>query len=358
MSTTLTLSTPSGLVHRPILANPPRPALPSEIPLINISPIFSSSVTARQSVASQIRQAATTSGFFYITDHGIPPSLLTTAYTSALDFFHLPAEQKDAVHTRHATHHKHKFGWRGFESTRINPYESNDIRESFSWGYDPRHDPSVSTIDAIPKEAMEYLKMEDFPWSNTSPEFKQGVVELWQAVLKLGRAMLRVFALALGLEEHALDEKFTYPDAAVALNWYPTQKAGSGDGDVSIGSHTDFQLFTVLWQDVVGGLQVLNTDGQWLLAKPVEGALVVNFGDYMERITNGKWKSTVHRVVNRSGKERLSMAFFFGFGLHESCGALDTCVEEGEEKKYDEVGCYEWTQMRLRAMHVKTAEEE
>jgi len=82
---------------------------------------------------------------------------------------------------------------------------------------------------------------------------------------------------------------------------------------------------------------------------------VVNFGDYMQRITNDRFLSTVHRVQNRSGKERLSMAFFFGFNLNESCGVLDTCVEEGEEKKYDEVSCYEWTQRRLKAMHQSKA---
>jgi isopenicillin N synthase-like dioxygenase len=56
---------------------------------------------------------------------------------------------------------------------------------------------------------------------------------------------------------------------------------------VSIGSHTDFQLFTILWQDTAGGLQVLNRDGQWINAKPVEGTFVVNIADYLQRITNG-----------------------------------------------------------------------
>lgn len=288
-----------------------------------------------------------------MTNHDIPSSTLSKAREAALDFFHSDNSVKQRVWTGNSEHHKYKVGWRGRETTRINPFESVDQKESFSWRYDPRYDPDVQDVGEIPEEVREYLKFDSdgFPWSETDPRFEEEVVGVWRAVLKLGRALLRSFALALGLEETALDGKFEWPDAAVAVNWYPTQKEGSGEGDVSIGSHTDFQLFTILWQDEIGGLQVLDAKGQWLLARPVEGALVVNFGDYMERITNGKFKSTVHRVVNRTGKERLSMAFFFGFNLNESCGVLDTCVENGEEKKYEEVSCYEWTQRRLRAMH-------
>ncbi|KAJ3563339.1 hypothetical protein NPX13_g8238 [Xylaria arbuscula] len=114
----------------------------------------------------------------------------------------------------------------------------------------------------------------------------------------------------------------------------------------------------MLWQDSIGGLQVLNRQGQWINAKPVPGTFVVNIADYMQRITNDRYVSTVHRVQNYSGNERISMAFFFGFNLNESCGVLDSCVAEGEEKKYDEVSSLEsfisilgrfWASLRLHA---------
>ncbi|KAK0610766.1 hypothetical protein B0T14DRAFT_529070 [Immersiella caudata] len=353
--TTLWLATGNGPISRPILPHPPRDALPSEIPLIDISPILSPSLSARQSVATQIRHAATTSGFFYMTGHGIPTPVTEAARRASLDFFRQDNDTKKKVHTSLSEHHKYKVGWKGNQELQINPFESRDQRESFSWRYDARYDPSVEDTDKIPEEVAAFLKTDSdgFPWSKTGdvPHFEKAVVECWQAVLELGRALVRNMALALGLQETAWDEKFAYPDAAVALNWYPTQKPGSGEKDVSIGSHTDFQLFTILWQDEVGGLQVLDREGRWLRARPMEGTFVVNFGDYMQRITNDRFLSTVHRVQNRSGKERLSMAFFFGFNLNESCGVLDTCVEEGEEMKYEEVSCFEWTQRRLKAMH-------
>jgi len=359
-TTTLWLSSGNGPVSRTILSTPLRDALPSEVPIIDISPIFSPSLSARTAVAQQIRTAATTNGFFYLTGHGIPAPVTESARQAALDFFRLPSDVKEKVHTSRSEHHKYKVGWKPCSSLRINPFESPDQRESFSWRYDPRYDPSVGDLKDIPEEVAAFMKHDGdgFPWSATREsvsQFEDAVVPCWQAGLKLGRAMLRSMALALDLEETAFDAKFSHPDAAIAINYYPSQDPGSGERDVSIGSHTDFQLFTILWQDEVGGLQVLDREGQWLRARPIEGAFVVNFGDYMQRITNDRFLSTVHRVQNRSGKERLSMAFFFGFNLNESCGVLDTCVEEGEEKKYDEVSCYEWTQRRLKAMHQSKA---
>lgn len=120
---------------------------------------------------------------------------------------------------------------------------------------------------------------------------------------------------------------------------------------VSIGSHTDFQLFTILWQDDRGGLQVLNRQGQWIRAAPIPGTLVVNIADYLQRITNDRYVSTVHRAQNHSGRERVSLPFFVGFNWNESCAVLDSCVAPGEEKKYDEISCAEWVKRRARAMY-------
>ncbi|KAK0724315.1 hypothetical protein B0H67DRAFT_567628 [Lasiosphaeris hirsuta] len=357
-TTQLWLSSGNGPISRTILNTPLRDAQPSEIPLISVSDITSPSLAARTAVAQQIRRAAMTNGFFYMTDHGIPADLTAAAHMAGLAFFRRPAAAKEPANTARSQYHKYTIGWKPAATLRINPFESADMRESFAWRYDPRYDPAVGAVEDVPAEVARNLRFDEdgFPWSKTRdvPELEEAVVKCWQAVLGLGRALVRSMALSLGLEEDAFDAKFTHPDAAVALNYYPSLEGGEGEGrDVSIGSHTDFQLFTILWQDEVGGLQVLDREGQWLRAKPIPGTFVVNFADYMQRITNDRYLSTVHRVQNASGKERLSMAFFFGFNLNESCGVLDTCVEPGEEKKYDEISCQEWTRRRLRAMHTK-----
>ncbi|RYC65993.1 hypothetical protein CHU98_g261 [Xylaria longipes] len=354
-TTQLRLSSGNGPVTRTVLKTPLRDALPSEIPIIDISGIFGASKDARVNVARQIRDAATNNGFFYIKNHGIPPDIPETACEKLLEFFRQPREVKDR-----ASISQSKFfnGYKAPKSQRINPFESVDVRETFSWTYDPRYDPSVSDPAAIPSHIAGHLKMEDFFWEATAnlPGFKEAIVRYWRSCLAVARALVRVFALSLDLPEDFFAEKFTHPDAALALNYYPPlpapqTSAEQGEEEVSIGSHTDFQLFTMLWQDNNGGLQVLNRQGQWINAKPIPGTFVVNIADYLQRITNDRYVSTVHRAQNHSGKERISMPFFFGFNLNESCGVLDSCVAEGEEKKYGEISCEEWVRKRARAMH-------
>jgi isopenicillin N synthase-like dioxygenase len=306
-------------------------------------------------VARQVRDAATNNGFFYIKNHGIPSEVTDTACESLLEFFRQPQEIKERANVKQSKYYN---GYKPPHSQRINPFESVDIRETFSWTYDPRYDPSVPDPTTIPPHIAQYLRCEDFHWEATAnlPHLKDAIVRYWRSCLIVARALVRCFALSLDLPEDFFAEKFTHPDAALALNYYPPLPASSlsaeqGETEVSIGSHTDFQLFTILWQDNNGGLQVLNRQGQWINAKPIPGTFVVNIADYMQRITNDRYVSTVHRAQNCSGKERISMPFFFGFNLNESCGVLDSCVAEGEEKRYDEISCEEWVQRRARAMH-------
>lgn len=359
-TTLLHLASGNGPIARKILPTPLRDASPTEIPIIDLSSLSSpsSSLSDREVIASQIRTAATTNGFFYIKNHGVPQSLISSAHSASLDFFRQPPDLKEPANTIHSAANKNIVGWKPPKTQRVNPFEGIDKRESFSFRYDPSCDPDA--VLPIPPKIKESIRIDSdgFPFSGTDatvPQLREGAIPLYQAVLRLGRKLVRCFALALGLDESGFDAKFSYPDASFAVNYYPPLEHSphAEPQDVSVGSHTDFQLFTVLWQDNNGGLEVLTRDGQWLRAPPVEGTFVVNFADYMQRITNDKWVSTVHRVRNVSGKERVSIPFFFGFNLDESCGVLENCLEEGEEKKYDEISCREWVERRIKNMNMK-----
>ncbi|KKY18784.1 putative 2og-fe oxygenase family protein [Phaeomoniella chlamydospora] len=351
--TQLRLASANGPVYRSVKRTPLRDALPSEIPLIDVSGIFSDSFTERKAVADQVHAAATNNGFFYIKSHGIPSDVTESAYQACLDFFRQPSSIKNMANAQNSQFYN---GWKPPQSQRINDVESIDVRETFSWTYNPRYDPAVTDVSAIPPNISECLRVEETHWEATSnvPHFKASIVQYWQSCLSLARALVHTFALSLSLPESYLDSKFTHPDAALALNYYPPipePLTQSSEEQVSIGSHTDFQLFTILWQDRAGGLQVLNRDGQWINAKPIDGTFVVNIGDYLQRITNDKYVSTVHRAQNRSGGERVSMPFFFGFNLNEKCGVLESCCGKDDPPKYEEVSCKEWVERRVRAMH-------
>ncbi|KAG5974950.1 hypothetical protein E4U55_007962 [Claviceps digitariae] len=354
-TTSIRVASPSGPVTRTILKTRLRDALPSEIPIIDVSPIFGSSAAARQSVAEQVNHAATNTGFFYIKNHGVTSAIIQDAYSAALSFFHQDVQDKLAATIAQSCHYN---GYRGLDTQRINPDEGIDVRESFSVAYDPRIDPQVQDIQDIPADAMEHIHMEEHHFTQTSkiPNFKQAVTTYFRACLALARALTRTIALSLDLPETAFDSKIVYPDVTLNLNYYPPNPScaapspGDPDARISIGSHTDFQLFTILWQDMVGGLQVLTRDGQWINAKPVPDTFVVNIADCLQRITNDKYVSTIHRAQNWSGKERVSLAFFWNFGPHETCQVLENCVAPGEKKKYEDIKCFEWLRKRVDDM--------
>jgi isopenicillin N synthase-like dioxygenase len=183
------------------------------------------------------------------------------------------------------------------------------------WSYAPEYDPDTKDVSATPEEVKPWIRGEDFVWEGTShiPRFKEEVLGYWAACLTLSRRLVKIFALSLDLPEDYFDSRTTYPGADGVFNYYPPRtEEEKNKNSVGLGSHTDLQLFTLLWQDLTGGLQVLNREGQWIKAVPVEGTIVVNIGDFMMRLCNDMYKSTVHRVYNSSLVERVSMPFFFG----------------------------------------------
>ncbi|KAK2592640.1 hypothetical protein QQS21_009667 [Conoideocrella luteorostrata] len=349
----LRLASGEGPVTRTVLQTPPRDALPSETPVIDITRIFSSCLEDRQAVAREVHNAATSNGFFYISNHGVPEDVVKEVYHATLSYFRQDLDIKMASDT--ALSHGKKSGYRPSASQRVNPDEGADHRESFSWTYDPKYDPDICNINTVPEYARKHMRNDEFPWESTShmPHFKEALVPYIQACLKLAKALTRTFALSLNVAEDYFDSKIKYPDSMMLLNYYP-QKPPHAPTDplkqVSLGSHTDFRLFTILWQDSTGGLQILNREGQWINARPVPNTFVVNIADFMQRITNDKYVSTVHRAHNWSGEERVSIPFFWGFGAQERCGVLDSCVGEGEEMRYEEIGTGEWTERRLREL--------
>lgn len=222
------------------------------------------------------------------------------------------------------------------------------------WRYDPKYDPETKDPAAIPEEVRAWLRGEDFLWEGTShiPDFAKDSLIYWKTCLTLARALVKVFAVCLDLPEDYFEQLTTYPGADGVYNYYPAlspdELRNAGPADVGLGSHTDLQCFTLLWQDQVGGLQLLNGEGQWIKATPIPGTFVVNIGDFLMRMSNDRFKSTVHRVYNRSSVERLSMPFFFGFNFNEKCSVLPTCTDENNPPKYDPISCGEWCELRFR----------
>jgi isopenicillin N synthase-like dioxygenase len=197
------------------------------------------------------------------------------------------------------------------------------LSEAFNWAYDAQQDP----------EAEDKSEPSINMWPSDLPGFKEGIFAYHTQLLQLSRRMTRLFALALHMPEDSFDDYIKCPEAGMRILHYPRQQA-SVDDQLGIGAHTDVECFTIVTQDDAGGLEVLSKAGHWIKAKPVPNSFVVNIADCFMRQTNDFFVSTVHRVVNKSGAERYSAPFFWGFDRRKLLETVPTCVDEEHPPKY------------------------
>ncbi|KAF2498899.1 Clavaminate synthase-like protein, partial [Lophium mytilinum] len=267
-------------------------------------------------------------GFFQITGHPIPLELQEGVMNWNKKFFDLPLEEKSKVSLQTNT-------WnRGYELLRSQILEEGtqpELKEGFYVG------------DDIPKTHPYFVNKRLNSGPNVWPaglagvdDFKATTQAYYYAAVALAKDILEVLALTLDLPEDFFRE---YAEGAVAtmrLLHYPPQQSDS-DAKLArgIGAHTDFGGITILMQDEVDGLQVWDKEvADWFDVTPIKGAFVVNLGNLMMRWSNDRYVSNLHRVINRSGKERYSIPFFFSGNPDYVIECLPNCRKEGEERKY------------------------
>lgn len=176
------------------------------------------------------------------------------------------------------------------------------MKEAFSMGEDG-NDPEQKAPAGITYPTKN-------AWPKNDPTFRKAMYDYYTHVTGFARKILHIFALALELPEEYFDEMCSFPMVGLRALYYPPQEA-SDSTDVGIGAHTDFSWFTLVCQDTVSALQVLNENGIWTPAPPVPRSFIVNIGDFLMQTTNNEFRSTVHRVVNLTGDGRYSIPCFF-----------------------------------------------
>ncbi|KAF4994640.1 hypothetical protein FGRMN_5637 [Fusarium graminum] len=291
------------------------------IPIIDASKIWSEDVQDRQAIADKIRDASREIGFFYLINHGVDSKYAAGAFDQAKRFFALPEEKKMEVFTGLVPNEY--VGFHPMECYNRNGWKHQDLSEAFNWAYDPVEDP----------DAVENCEPSASTWPSDLPGFREGLYAYHSQLLRLARRLTRIFALALHMPETTFDEYIRRPEAGMRILHYPEQEH-SVDDQNGIGAHTDVECFTLVTQDSAGGLEVLSKSGSWVKAKPIAGSLVVNIADCFMRQTNDFFVSTVHRVINKSGRERYSAPFFFGFDRSKLLEPVPTCVSETNPMKY------------------------
>src|SRR5690606_11949813 len=163
-------------------------------------------------------------------------------------------------------------------------------------------------------------------WPRDLPGFREDVVAYQHAVEKLGLSMLPVVARSLDLPGNYFEPSFNPPQFALRMLHYPVRDEAEPE-QFGTGAHTDGGFLTFLIQNGVGGLQIRRTNGEWFDAPVLPGKYLVNSGDMLKRWTNDRYLSTPHRVLNVSGVDRYSMAFFFDPHLDRVMECLPTCTD-------------------------------
>ncbi|HKO47562.1 MAG TPA: 2-oxoglutarate and iron-dependent oxygenase domain-containing protein [Polyangiaceae bacterium] len=265
------------------------------LPLIDVSGLDSADLATRRATAVELDRAARNSGFFYAARHGLAPALIEGLEAAASDFFALPMAAKQRYYIGTSTNH------RGY----VPPGEevfyagSKDSKEAFDLSLDlPDSDPDYRAGNRL---------LGPNRWPAEVENFRERVSAYYFAVTALGRRLLRGFLLGLDLPEDHFDHVLQKPPSQLRLIRYPV--CPSALDAPGIGAHTDYECFTIL-HATSPGLEVLNARNHWVDAAPVRGALIINIGDLLEVLSNGRWLSTTHRV-RKVKEERYSAPLFF-----------------------------------------------
>jgi isopenicillin N synthase-like dioxygenase len=298
------------------------------IPVIDIA-AGDANATAR--VGAEMLAAAQATGFFYVRNHGVPEALIAEVFEISQRFFRSAIDAKLSV----AVNPWH----RGFIRTgeaKMYPGSRPDLKESFIYGLDTATGrPEPDEFGTPPNQ-----------WPVFLPEMRPVLMRYFDAVNAVGWRLLRAFAVSLDIDADRFIQTIRRPTSRGSLIYYPPQPAEMGENQFGVAPHSDWGCLTLLYQDQTGGLEVRGGDGEWVSAVPIAGTYVVNVGDLLARWTNDRFRSTPHRVINRSGRERLSCAVFVD---PDRDTVIAPVTRAGEAPHYENVTCGAYVQSRFDA---------
>jgi len=310
----------------------PRPATREEVPVLDLSPL--SQGRSLDGIAAELRRACETIGFFYVANHGVPRKVVDGVFAATKRYFDLPHEKRMELRI------DERFR-RGFMPQGINqhPGYAPDLKESFEYALDlPLEDPDV--IAGRPLHGPNRWPA-DMPWLREAAE------AYFNETMALGKRLLRVFALSLGLEEGFFLQYTKKPMVQTRLFHYPPQPVAD-EKQLGVAPHSDYGMLTLLTQDPIGGLELKKRDGEWIGAPWIEDTFVVNLGDLCKVWTNDIYVSNLHRVVNRTGKERYSIPTFFNLDYDTPVACLPACQSADNPPKYKPIKAGDYLISRFR----------
>ena len=274
---------------------------PMNIPIIDISPLVGGHGDPGlvQRTVREIGDACRQVGFFYVKNHQVPQDHLDDVVSVMKDFFDLPEEEKMRIHIGRSDI------FRGYTPLgRELTNDKHDWHECVDLGLDlgPDH-PEVIAGDRLVGPNQ---------WPEDQPEFKRVLERHWDLTVFLGRRITEGLAMSLGLERSFFAPHMSRSHSFMRLVNYPPYEKNEKESMLNgIGAHADYGFLTILLQDEIGGLEIKNSENEWVSAPIVRGTFLINIGSMIQRWTNDHYKATVHRVIPPEHGNRYSVPFFF-----------------------------------------------
>jgi isopenicillin N synthase-like dioxygenase len=281
-------------------------------------------------------------GFAMVRDHGLDPALIARAWDLTAQFFALPEAEKRRYLIPGQGGAR---GYTAFGTEIAKGAALHDLKEFWHVGRDLP--PGHPLADSMPPNV----------WPERPSGFRETFEQLYAEMDRVGAILLSRIAVWLGLDEHWFDAAIDEGNSVLRLLHYPPVP-NAESGAIRAGAHEDINLITLLLGAEEAGLELLTREGKWLEVNPPQGALVVNIGDMLQRLTNHVLPSTTHRVRNPAGERashsRYSMPFFLHLRSDFPFVTLPQCVTPENPDRYPvSITADDYLQERLREIGLK-----
>ncbi|WP_188405636.1 isopenicillin N synthase family dioxygenase [Psychroflexus salis] len=307
----------------------------TNIPSVDLADFLSDDPKRKQKFVNEIGSAYEEIGFVALKNHFLDDELVEKLYKEVKSFFALPEDTKRKYEREDIGGQR---GYVSFGKEHAKGKKEGDLKEFWHFGQEP--DKNANLTEEYPENVV----------VKELPQFNAVGMEAYKMLEKTGIYVLRALALHIGINEHYFDHWASNGNSILRPIHYPpiTEEP---KGAVRAGAHGDINLITLLMGASTGGLQVQRKDGEWIDAIPNEDELVINVGDMLERHTNNKLRSTIHRVVNPPKEEwdkpRYSIPFFMHPRSEMKLDCLEECISEENPKQYEDITAGEFLHQRL-----------
>jgi isopenicillin N synthase-like dioxygenase len=308
----------------------------SKVPTLDISKFTDGDNDDIKSFSQDLGISFNQTGFAIIKNHGLTQEITTNLYSKVQSFFELDDEKKIKYYFPEL------YGQRGYVvkgQEHAKGSSKGDLKEFFHIG-----NPEISNPKNI--------------WPIEIDNFEEVGTNAFLTLENIGLTLLKAIAIYLNIEEDYFTNKVKGGESIMrSIHYYPLKEEDVEDGAVRAAAHGDINLITLLMGASADGLEILTKEEKWIPIISESDQLVINVGDMLERLTNKKLMSTVHRVVNPSKEKlnnsRYSIPFFMHPKPEMDLTCLSNCIDESNPKSYDDVTAGQFLEERLREIGLK-----